>query len=86
MTNDSDNKLIDDVGCIEAIDKLYAYLDGEIDKPGTIGKLEHHLQHCHACFTRSQLETELTKRMKKAAKTPAPGSLKKRLDELIGGF
>ncbi len=86
MTTDHDKEIIDDIGCIEAIDKLYAYLDGEIDNIETVDKLERHLEHCHSCFTRSQLESELTKRMKRAFKKPAPRSLQKRLHKLIDTF
>jgi len=86
MTTDHDRKNVDNIDCIEAIDKLYAYLDGEIEDSETIDKVEEHLKHCNSCFTRSQLERELTKRMKKAAKKPAPESLQKRLHKLIDDF
>ena len=83
MTTESDNDNIRDIDCIEAIDQLYAYLDGEVDDARRTEEIEHHIKHCHSCFTRSQLERELTKRMKKAARKPAPETLKKRLNKLM---
>jgi len=86
MTKDNDIHDIEDIDCTEAIDKLYAYLDGEIDDAEVINRLEHHLEHCHSCFTRSQVETVLTDRMKAAAEKQTPESLKNRLRDMIDRF
>jgi len=81
MTTDKDQ--IENIDCTEAIDKLYAYLDNEIEDTESINKLEHHLKHCHSCFTRSQLEGELTLRMKEAAKKKTSKTLRHRLRNII---
>jgi mycothiol system anti-sigma-R factor len=88
MTNEKNNHDhdIEDIDCTEAIDKLYAYLDNEINDPETINKVEHHLQHCHSCFTRSQVEQALTSKMKKASSDKTPASLQKRLKTMIDKF
>jgi anti-sigma factor (TIGR02949 family) len=78
-----DENEIEDIDCTEAIDQLYAYLDGEINDDESIEKVEHHLQHCHSCFTRSQLEGLLTERMRLAASKQAPDSLQDRVRKLI---
>lgn len=77
---------IEDIDCTEAIDRLYAYLDNEITDPETINKVEHHLKHCHSCFTRSQVEQALTGKMKQAENKKTPESLQKRLKSLINDF
>ena len=86
MTTGPDNEVIEEINCIEAIDQLYAYLDGEINDSQTIKKVEHHIRHCHSCFTRSQLENELTNRIKKSAEKQAPESFKNRLHKLMENF
>lgn len=83
MTNDKDKTSIEDIDCTEAIDQLYAYLDGEIDDTGAIEKLEHHLGHCSSCFSRSEVERALNERIAKAAKSNAPESLQSRLRSMI---
>jgi anti-sigma factor (TIGR02949 family) len=83
MTHNGDIDEIEDIDCTEAIDRLYAYLDGEIRDPESISKLEHHLKHCESCFTRKQLETALTLRMKEDVRTQTPESLQKRLRDMI---
>ena len=82
MTDKNDDTL-EDIDCTEAIDRLYAYLDGEIDDADSINKLEFHLEHCHSCFTRSQVETALTKHIQKAADKQTPETLQKRLRGII---
>ncbi|MDH3978905.1 MAG: zf-HC2 domain-containing protein [Gammaproteobacteria bacterium] len=86
MTTDKDSENIEDINCTEAIDKLYAYLDGEVDDADSIGKLEYHLEHCHSCFTRSQVESALSARIKNAATKHTPESLQKRLRDMIDKF
>ena len=85
MTNnhDDNNVEIEDIDCTEAIDKLYAYLDGELVSTEIINKLEYHMQHCHSCFTRAQLEKKLTTRMKDAAKEKPSKTLQHRLRNII---
>jgi anti-sigma factor (TIGR02949 family) len=77
MSGEKDKPEIDDIGCIEAINGLYAYLDGE---------MEHHLGHCRNCFSRIELERTLTKRLKRSGKDHAPEKLQNRLRNLIDRF
>ena len=86
MASDPESKIIEDIDCIEAIDQLYAYLDGEISDSQTIEKVERHMKHCHSCLNRSQLENELTNRIKKAAEKQAPEAFKSRLHKLVDSF
>lgn len=74
---------IEEIDCIEAIDGLYAYLDGELNDPQTLAKFEHHLEHCSTCYSRTQLETALGQLMRKSAKATAPLKLQSRLRKII---
>lgn len=76
----------DDIGCLEAIETLYAYIDGELDDEGSIAKVEQHLGHCKSCYSRTQMEKRLTEYMKKSARSRAPEELQNRLRNLIEGL
>lgn len=84
MSDAHDKPGIDEIGCIEAINALYAYLDGELDDPAEVAKFEHHLSHCRVCYSRTDLETALARYARESAKTRAPGALQDRLKRLIG--
>lgn len=86
MDTEKDKFVIDDIGCLEAINDLYAYLDGEMDDNESIAKIEHHMKHCQNCFSRSELESLLTERIKTYAKNKAPKNLQKRLKNLVDSF
>jgi len=86
MSTDDDTTEIEDIGCIEAINGLYAYLDGEIDDQDAIEKIEHHLGHCRHCYSRTELERALSERLRKSAKEKAPEKLQHRLRDLIDRF
>ena len=86
MIDKKDNIEIEDIDCTEAIDSLYAYLDNEIDDAESIKKIEHHLEHCQSCFTRTQVESALTSHMQDAADKKVPESLQKRLRDIIEKF
>ena len=74
----------DDIGCLEAIESLYAYLDGEIEDPAELRAIEHHLGHCRSCFSRMELERTLTAHARKSAASKAPEALQDRLKDLLG--
>lgn len=72
-----------DIGCLEAIEALYAYLDGEIREPQAVAAIEHHLGHCRSCFSRMELERSLTAHARGVARSRAPDSLQDRLRDLL---
>jgi len=74
---------VEEIDCIEAIDSLYAYLDGELNDPDTVRKFENHLDHCRSCFSRHELESRLSERLRAAAKAKVPADLRSRLLDLI---
>ena len=85
MKHDEDKP---DIGCLEAIETLYAWLDGELDDEQKDG-FEHHLSHCKSCYSRAELERSLTEHIRKSSRGDgndgkrAPGSLQDRLSKLI---
>lgn len=86
MNSDDKKALVEEIDCLDAIDKLYAYLDHELDDPRAIAAFEHHLTHCTTCHSRTDLETALNRLMKKAAQAPAPEALLARLQKLVSGL
>ena len=83
MSNKTDDQTIEEIECLEAIDNLYAYLDGELRDEKTLAKFKQHLNHCHSCYTRSELEGVISGRIKISAKAKTPESLQKRLRQLL---
>jgi anti-sigma factor (TIGR02949 family) len=81
MTHDVDDP--DDIGCLEALEAFYAYLDGELEDPESIADFEHHMSHCRSCFSRAELERTLTARIRDSGKSQAPEALKTRLRNLL---
>ncbi|NCF50903.1 anti-sigma factor [Gammaproteobacteria bacterium] len=75
-----------DIGCLQAIDALYAYLDGELDDPASVTSFEHHMQHCRSCYSRAEIEGLLTARLRETARSQAPEALQARLRKLMDDF
>ena len=89
----TDAKIIEDIGCLEAIESLYTWLDNELDDAELASGLEHHLSHCKSCWSRAEMERSLTEHIKKSVRaqsgedksgrSPGSGSLQTRLDKLL---
>ena len=86
MTSDKDTHQHEDIGCLEAIEAFYAYLDGELDDPKSIAEFEHHMSHCRSCYSRADIEKMLTQRIRKSARSSAPDGLQTRLRKLMDEF
>ena len=74
----------EEIGCLEALEGLYAYLDGEMEDADAAAAIEHHLSHCRICYSRIELEKLLAKRIKESAQEEAPDSIRNRLQDIIG--
>lgn len=83
MSDMEETGQVEEIGCLEAIDWLYAYLDGELKDPVTIAQIEHHLGHCRVCYSRIELERALTDRLRKSHKRDAPERLQDRVQDLL---
>jgi anti-sigma factor (TIGR02949 family) len=83
MTGDKNDSTIQEIDCLEAIDNLYAYLDGELQDKEVIARFEAHLDHCHTCYSRAEMEKALNRRLEASAKDDVPETLRKRLRDLV---
>jgi len=86
MNTNGDHPAQDEIGCLQAIETLYAYIDGEMEGEITLAQIEHHLGHCRSCYSRMELEQALTAHLKASEKTSAPKALKGRLRKLMEDF
>jgi anti-sigma factor (TIGR02949 family) len=86
MSNDRTKTDESDIGCLEAIEAFYAYLDGELDDPGCIADFEHHMSHCRSCYSRAEVERLLTDRAQETARSSAPEQLQSRVKKLMDNF
>ncbi len=86
MKHDPKHDHLEDADCLEAMDSLYAYLDGELTDADAIARYEQHLGHCRSCFSRHEFEAALTERIRKSGKDGIPESLRTRLRNLIHDF
>jgi anti-sigma factor (TIGR02949 family) len=86
MNSDKSAHDHDDIGCLEAIEAFYAYLDGELSNPGAIEDFEHHMSHCRSCFSRAEVERLLNKRMRESGTGKAPDELRSRVRRLMDEF
>lgn len=69
--------------CEEVIDRLFEYLDRELDTVRQ-DEIDRHLQRCYDCFSRAEFERRLRERIVATASEQAPDQLKKRIRDLIG--
>ena len=83
MTTEKDRPEIEEIDCLEAIDNLYAYLDDELHDEKTLAKFKNHIDHCQSCYSRKELETALSDRIKKSGSGEAPEAVKNRLLDII---
>jgi len=83
MTGETDKPAVEEIDCLEAIDNLYAYLDGELDDQAVLARFETHLSHCRSCYSRAEMEKALNRRIGQAGRGDAPESLQHRLRDLI---
>lgn len=86
----NDTTKIDDIGCLQAIEYLYAWLDGELDDNEIAGEVEHHIIHCKSCYSRAEMEKSLTEHIQRYSEPAtddegkrAPRSLETRLGKLL---
>jgi anti-sigma factor (TIGR02949 family) len=83
MSEQQDAVTPEEIGCLESIETLYAYLDGEIRDPADAAKIEHHLSHCRSCYSRAELERRLSRRLRSSGSLQAPDALRDRLKDLM---
>ncbi len=74
------------MNCAEAIEKLYAYIDNEME-PLTLAEIEKHLNRCRPCLSRCEFERKLKARFKLCCcDDHIPESLHKRIRAILEAF
>lgn len=76
---------IKEIGCEEALRRLFEYLDRELD--GTRqAEMERHLHTCRACYSRAEFEKHLKGRLSALGEEPAPPEFTNRIKNLLHRF
>ncbi|HBZ70671.1 MAG TPA: mycothiol system anti-sigma-R factor [Deltaproteobacteria bacterium] len=74
------------MNCTEAVEKLWQYLDRELDSD-TVAEIERHLQECRDCFSKAEFERHLRLILRRSCGCEqAPPELRARLHRLLGMF
>lgn len=73
------------IGCDEVIEKLFAFLDGELDEAAH-QEIERHLETCRGCFSRAEFERRLKSKIAEAGEAKAPASLRRRIRRMIARY
>lgn len=73
------------LSCEQVIERLFDYLDRELDHQQT-ADIERHLTQCRDCFTRAEFEKRLRARVEAAGTVKAPPRLRQRIRELLDRF
>lgn len=61
--------------CSEVLDKVYEYIDGEID-PVRAHEIKHHLDECGPCLSEFGLEEAVRSIVKRCCNDQAPAELR----------
>ncbi|HEV2282896.1 MAG TPA: mycothiol system anti-sigma-R factor [bacterium] len=71
------------MNCQECLDRLWPYIDGELDIASS-DELRHHLAQCRQCFSEAELERRLKEMMRRACSGEhAPVRLRERLTKIL---
>lgn len=71
--------------CEEVIERLFDYLDRELDQYEA-ADIEEHLLHCRDCFSRAEFERLLRAKLAASASHPAPRRLQRRVSDLLDNY
>ncbi len=74
-----------DLSCEEVIERLFDYLDRELDHRQA-ADMERHLSRCRDCFTRAEFEKRLRARVAASGTVKAPPRLYRRIVNLLDRF
>lgn len=85
MTKDKDDshtRAVRDIDCDEVMRQLFDFLDGEVNVAAH-DEIHQHIEDCRSCFSRVEFERQLKSRVQGAGKGAAPGSLHRRVADLM---
>ncbi|HEX5331573.1 MAG TPA: mycothiol system anti-sigma-R factor [Cellulomonas sp.] len=70
------------VGCTEALDRLFEYLDSELVAPDA-DRVRQHLDECKGCLEEFDVEAVVKKIVRRSCQEAAPAQLRVRIHERI---
>ncbi|OGI49087.1 MAG: hypothetical protein A2151_00080 [Candidatus Muproteobacteria bacterium RBG_16_65_34] len=73
------------IGCEEALNRLFDYLDHELDETRRT-EVEQHLKICRSCYSRAEFEKRLKGRLTAVGTEPPSDEFGRRIRALLGGF
>lgn len=73
------------IGCEEALNRLFEYLDHELDETRRT-EMERHLKICRSCYSRAEFEKRLKGRLTVVGAEPLSDEFARRIRALLGGF
>ncbi len=74
------------MNCEEAVEKLWQFLDKELDGAAS-NELQRHLEECRHCFSKVEFEQRLRAMVRRScAGEHAPAELRERLSKLLRLF
>ena len=71
-----------DEHCVEAVELLYHYLDGELTDDRRV-LIQHHLDDCPPCFEAYDFEAELRMVIARKCREEVPDSLRMRIAQAL---
>lgn len=72
----------DDGGCVQALEDLHRYLDGELPDRD-LEDIRSHLERCYPCTDRATFEQQLRAVVRERCAERAPEELKERIRERL---
>jgi mycothiol system anti-sigma-R factor len=71
------------LSCREALERVFEYMDGELDEV-SYAQIEEHFRVCARCYPHLRLEEHFRARVQQALGTPeVPADLRRRVRELL---
>lgn len=64
-----------DTPCAEVLDRVYAYIDGELDH-AKVHAIKHHLEECGPCLREYGVEEAVKSIIRRSCSDPAPPDLR----------
>ena len=67
-----------DVDCAEILDRVYSFIDGELDE-ADCHQIQHHLDECAPCLAKDDLERVVKALVARSCRESAPEGLRSRV-------
>ena len=71
------------IDCESVVERLYEYLDEELDDPKLVEEIHEHLEACRRCYPQFHFEEAFLKFVAEVGRTSAPSDLRRKIFERI---